>query len=341
MRAWPHVIAAACVCTVAPAAAQPTGVLNLICSVNTEWCDFVASTFSSASGVQVVMVKRSSGEALAQLIAEKQEPRADVWFGGTGDPHLQAAELDLTLPYLSPRLADLHDWARAQAVQSGGRAVGVYSGFLGLAYNTAQFAQRKLPAPACWKDLLRPALKGRIQLAHPASSGTAYTMLATLVQLMGEEAAFGYMQALHRNVAQYTRSGSAPLKAVSRGDAMVAVSFMHDVPGARLEGAPVAAQAPCEGTGAEIGSMSIVRGARHLDAAKAFHDWALAPLTQQFAAVLRQYQVPSNKAVLLDPRVPDTRQVKLVDYDHARFGNAAERQRLIARWERDVFAASR
>lgn len=319
-----------------PSHAQDGSSLNLICSVQDEWCSLMSTTFARSSGIKVNMVKRSTGEALAQLIAEKSNPKTDVWFGGTGDPHMQAAELDLTLPYKSPSLPQLHSWAQTQAEQSGWRTVGVYSGPLGFGYNTELLAKRKLSKPMCWKDLLQPALKGEIQVANPNSSGTAYTMVATLVQLMGEDAAFDYMKGLHRNVSQYTRSGTGPIKAVARGETAVSISFVHDAPGEQAQGFPLATQTPCEGTGAEIGSMSIIKGSRNIEAAKKFYEWALTPSAQQFAAAAKQFQLPSNKSAQLDPRIPDFRKIKFINYDYARYGRSAERRRLIERWERDV-----
>jgi len=316
--------------------AQESQTLNLICSVQDEWCSLMSTTFARVSGIKVNMVKRSTGEALAQLIAERGNPKTDVWFGGTGDPHMQAAELNLTQEYKSPQLSQLHAWAQAQAQQSGWRTVGVYSGPLGFGINTELLAKRKLAAPQCWKDLLDPALKGEVQVANPNSSGTAYTMIATLVMLMGEDKAFDYLKALHKNVSQYTRSGTGPIKAVARGEAMVSISFVHDAPGEQMQGFPVATATPCEGTGAEIGSMSIVKGARNLDAAKRFYEWALTPGAQQFAAPAKQFQLPSNKNTVLDSRIPDFRKIKFIDYDYAKYGKSAERKRLIERWERDV-----
>ena len=316
--------------------AQDGGTLNLICSVQDEWCTMMSTTFAKTSGIKVNMVKRSTGEALAQLIAEKSNPKTDIWFGGTGDPHMQAAELDLTLEYKSPMLPQLHPWAQAQAQQSGWRTVGVYSGPLGFGFNTELLAKKKMAAPKCWKDLLDGALKGEIQVANPNSSGTAYTMVATLVQLMGEDPAFEYMKSLHRNVSQYTRSGTGPIKAAARGETAVSISFVHDAPGEQMQGFPIATSTPCEGTGAEIGSMSIIKGSRNADKAKKFYEWALSPAAQQFAAAAKQFQLPSNKSTPLDSRIPDFRKIKFISYDYAKYGKSAERKRLIERWERDV-----
>jgi len=314
---------------------QP-GQVNVICSVQADWCNMIQTVFAKSTGIKVNMSLKGSGEALAQLIAEKANPKTDVWFGGTGDPHLQAAESDLTIEYRSPALAQLQPWAQQQAKQAGYKTVGIYSGPLGFGYNTELIAKKKIAVPKSWADLLKPEYKGEIQVANPASSGTAYTMVATLVQLMGEDKAFEYMKGLHRNIGQYTRSGTGPIKAVARGETAVSISFVHDGPGEKLQGFPVETVTPSEGTGAEIGSMSIVKGAKNLEQAKRFYEWALTPQAQQFGAASRQYQLPSNKATPVDPNVPDFKKIKLIDYDYAKYGASAERRRLIAKWEKEV-----
>jgi iron(III) transport system substrate-binding protein len=310
--------------------------LNVICSVQAEWCNMISTVYARTTGVKINMTLKGSGEALAQLMAERENPKTDVWFGGTGDPHLQAAELGLTAAYRSPSLAVLHPWAQLQAKQSAYKTVGIYSGPLGFAYNTELIAKKKAPIPKTWADLLRPEYKGEIQMANPASSGTAYTMIATLVQLMGEEQAFGYMKALHKNISQYTRSGVAPLKAVARGEAMISISFVHDAPQEKMNGFPVATVTPSDGTGAEIGSMSMVKDARNAEAAQKFYEWALTGSAQEMAAAARQYQLPSNKNAKLDPNVPDFKSIKFIAYDYAKYGSSQERKRLIARWEKEV-----
>ena len=327
---------------VATGAAQAQeGQVNVICSVQAEWCNMIQTVFTKSTGIKVNIVQKGSGEALAQLIAERANPKTDVWFGGTGDPHLQAAEQGLTLEYKSATLPQLYPWAQQQAQQSGWRTVGVYSGPLGFGYNTELIAKKKLPVPRSWADLLKPEYKGEIQVANPASSGTAYTMVATLVQLMGEDKAFDYMKKLHANISQYTRSGTGPIKAVARGETTVSISFVHDAPAEKLQGFPVDTVTPAEGTGAEIGSMSIIKGSRNLAAAKKFYEWALTPQAQQFGAAAKQFQLPSNKATPVDPRVPDFKKIKLIDYDYQKYGASAERRRLIARWEKDVNALPR
>jgi iron(III) transport system substrate-binding protein len=331
-----RLVAALALAAAPMAHAQEGGQLNVICSVQAEWCNMIQTVFTRTTGIKVNMSLKGSGEALAQIIAERANPKTDVWFGGTGDPHLQAAEQDLTLEYKSPSLPQLHDWAQQQAAQSKFRTVGIYSGPLGFGYNTELVAKKKMAVPKTWADLLKPEYKGEIQVANPASSGTAYTMVATLVQLMGEDKAFDYMKKLHRNISQYTRSGTGPIKAVARGETTVSISFVHDGPGEAMQGFPVATITPAEGTGAEIGSMSIIKGARNLPQARRFYEWALTASAQEMGAAAKQFQLPSNKAAKVDPRVPDFKKIKFINYDYAKYGASAERRRLIAKWEKEV-----
>ena len=319
-----------------PGAAAGQGSLTVYCSVQAEWCQAMANAFQRQTGIKVAVTQKGSGETLAQIKAEAANPKGDVWWGGTGDPHLQAAEEQLTEVYRSPNLDQLHDWARKQAEQSGYRTVGIYAGALGFGYNTELLARKKLATPACWADLVKAEYGGEIQIANPNSSGTAYTAVATVVQIMGEEKAFEYLKQLHRNVNQYTRSGTAPIKAVGRGETGVSISFMHDGITEAVAGFPVKVAAPCEGTGYEIGSMRVIRGARNLANARRWADWALTADAQRIGAEAKQYQVPSNRSAPLPPQAPKLTEMKLIDYNFAKYGASAERRRLLERWEKDV-----
>jgi len=207
---------------------------------------------------------------------------------------------------------------------------------LGLGYNTELLSRKKIAAPACWRDLIKPEFAGEVQMANPNASGTAYTAIATIVQLFGEEEAFKYLKALHKNINNYPRSGVGPIKAVARGETLASVSFIHDVVTEAQAGFPVKGAAPCEGTGYEIGSMSIVKGARNLESAKKFYDWALTPKAQALAAQAKQFQLPSNVNTPVSPLSPKTADIKLINYDFAKYGASAERRRLLERWDKDV-----
>ena len=321
-------------CAAAPASAQSQ--LNVICSVQAEWCNLAAVEFEKETGVRVSMTLKGSGESMAQIAAEKANPKLDVWFGGTGDPHLQAAEQGLTEEYKSPQIAQLQPWAQKQAEQAKYKTVGLYLGVLGLGYNTELLAKKKVAAPACWKDLAKADYANDVQMANPNASGTAYTAIATLVQVFGEEEAFKLLKAMHKNITNYARQGVGPIKATARGENLVAVAFIHDVVTEAQAGFPVKSVAPCEGTGYEIGSMSIVKGARNLDNAKKFVDWALTPKAQALGAQAKQFQLPSNANTPISPLSPKPAEIKLISYDFAKYGASAERKRLLERWDHEV-----
>lgn len=333
LRAW----LGAAVLAASPLAASAQGELVLYCTVQEEWCRPMVAAFEKATGVKVLMTRKSSGEFYAQIKAEAANPKGDVWWGGTGDPHLQAAEEGLTLEYKSPKLAELNDWAVRQAEASKYRTVGIYAGALGYSFNTAELAKRKLAEPKCWADLAKPEFKDEVQVANPNSSGTSYTMLATFVQLMGEAKAFDFMKAMHKNVNQYTKSGAAPARAAATGESLIGITFQHDAVVQAIGGAPVKIVSPCEGTGYEIGSMSIIKGAKNLENAKKWYDWALSPEAQSVGAANKvSYQVPSNKNASVPPQAPKLSEVKLINYDFVKYGSSAERTRLLKKWDDEV-----
>ncbi len=330
-----HSAAMAAVLVSGIAAARAENV-TLYCSADEVWCQLMKTAFEEKTGITVDMTRKSSGETFAQVKAESANPKGDIWWAGTGDPHLQAAEEGLTEEYVSPMRDQLHDWAIKQAEASGNKTVGVYSGALGFGYNKDLLEKNGLPVPACWADLTKPEYKGHIQIANPNSSGTAYTMLATMVQLFGEDKGFEYMKALHKNVNQYTKSGSAPIKAAGLGETTIGIVFMHDAVAQTVAGFPIVTVAPCEGTGYEIGSMSLIKGARNADAAKKFYDWALEADVQSRAQEANSFQLPSNKSAKQSDKAPDLSTIKLIDYDFKKYGSSDERKRLLSKWDNEV-----
>ena len=340
MRSFGRLLSALCLALVA-AAASAEGQLNIVCSVQAPWCEAVANAFEKETGIKVSFTQKSAGEAMAQIAAEKSNPKIDLWYTGTGDPHLQAAEMGLTDEYKSPMLPQLYDWAVRQAEQSKYHTVGVYTGALGIAYNPEILAKKQIAPPKCWEDLGNPIYKDELQMANPNASGTAYSTIATLVQIFGEDKAFELLKAWHKNINNYPRSGVGPVRAVGRGETGIAVTFLHDGQTEIANGFPVKLVVPCEGTGYEVGSMSIVKGAKNLENAKKFYDWALTPPAQKIGGELRNFQVPSNRSVPAPPGAPKMDEIKLINYNFAKYGSATERKRLLEKWDRDVYAIPR
>ncbi|AEB12945.1 extracellular solute-binding protein family 1 [Marinithermus hydrothermalis DSM 14884] len=312
--------------------------VNVLCSPALPWCEAIAQAFEEATGIKLNFVRLSSGEALARIRAEKENPTFDVWFGGTGDPHLVAFQEGLTEFYKPSIWESLRPELREQI---GERYIPLYLGVLGFGVNESVLAERGAPIPRCWKDLADPVYKGLIAMPNPNTSGTAYTTLATLVQIFGEEEAFDLLKQIHQNVAQYTRSGGAPGLLAGRGDVGIAVQFLHDVIGHIKSGFTLTTVVPCEGTGFEIGGLSLIKGAPNREAAIQFIEWALTPEAQALAATANSFQLPSNTNSPVPPESPRPEEVKLIDYDFATFGSPEVRDRLVERWNNEVFPLPR
>lgn len=320
----------------AASAALAQGDLSVICSVPLAWCEATAAAFLKETGIRVKIAQIGGAESLAQVAAERADPKHDVWYGGSGDLHLEAAESGLTDAYRSPHLTELHDWAVHQAEQSQWHTVGVYAGIVGIGYNVDVVAKKGLPEPKCWADLAAPAYHGQIQMPGPAASGVTYAVIATLVQVFDENRAFALLKAIHRNTSHYPRTDTGAIRAAARGETAIAVTFLHDGATEIANDFPIRLVAPCEGTGYELGSMSLVKGAPNPEHARKFYDWALTPAAQRIGGDTRHFQTPSNRATPLPSGAPALDDVELIRYDFATYGSAAERARLLEKWEREV-----
>ncbi len=309
--------------------------LNVICSNERDWCDLMVENFERATGIAVSMQRKSTGETLAQVRAEAGNPTVDVWWGGTGDPHLIAAAEGLTQPS-GVDISELLGWAKNLADISGGRAIGIHAGALGIAYNAEILAEKGLEPPACWRDLLNPVYADQIQMADPNSSGTAYTQLATLVQIFGEEDAFRLLAEIGQNVRAYTSSGSAPSKAAARGEIGISVGFMHEMVKLVVAGYPLEIVSPCEGTGYEVGGVSVMKGADNFAEAVRWVEFVISAEAQSAGPEVQVFNVPSNSNAYVPPESPSLGSINLIDYDFATYGSSETRARLLARWDAEV-----
>jgi iron(III) transport system substrate-binding protein len=205
-----------------------------------------------------------------------------------------------------------------------------------LATTPSCWPRKKLQAPKSWADLLKPEYKGEVQMANPASSGTAYTMIATLVQIMGEDKAFDYLKSLHKNISTYTRSGTAPIKAAARGETMVSISFVHDVTTEAIRAFPCGFDHAFRGHRRRNRLHEHRQGRAQLEAAKKFYEWALTPGAQQFGAGRQAVPAAQQFGQGRPAHARSFKKIKLINYDYAKYGASAERRRLIAKWEKEV-----
>ena len=364
-RSFVAIIVVVCAGLPAVASAQ----LNVVCSVSAEWCKVLADEFEKDTGVKVGLHTSVGGDALAMLSEQRGNPKADVWFGGSAETHFRAGRLGLLDEYASPMKTQLQPWAQKIAEQSKSQSVGIYARVLGIGYNSALATQKKLAAPACWKDLIKPGFAGDVQIPDANSAGGTYVAIAALVQLFGEDEAFKYLKAMYKAPPPAAKPGRGQAETKSLvpkgippsaiggkggagrpatakagvakaspavGNAIAGIGFVGDIVAEAESGASIKVVAPCEGTVYDVGALSIVKGAKNRDNAKKFVDWALGAKAQALGAKAKQYPYPANTSVAASPLAPKFGDVKFVTYDAAKYGKLAERKRLLDRWTQEV-----
>ncbi len=304
--------------------------LTVYSSVDEENAKRLLAAFTKDTGVAVQMVFLSSGPAMSRIEAEKAHPQADVWFGAPSENHILAKERGLTEPYATPNAPALPD----QFKDKEGYWHAIYTNPLAFGVRTDILERRKAPVPTSWEDLKNPAYKGLIQMPSPQSSGTAYSVILTLIQQRGEDAAFDYLKAMNPNIQTYTQSGTAPSGALGVGETPLAIQFTPGFLKLADEGYPVKVVFPSEGVGYEVASMSILKGAQNTGDAKKLVDWMTSKAGQSALGVAKTYFLPVRTDVSAGAGITALDQIKLIPVDS---GFAAQnKKRLIDRWAKQV-----
>lgn len=295
-------ILAACASSQSPPLTLSQGLdteVTIMCTSSDDLCIEATRAFEAETGIRTEYVRVSTGEGIARLRAEADHSTFDVWFGGPSVGAVSAALDGNIEPYISPNAAAIPAELRAQ----DGTWTGIYLGALGFCSNVEYLEALGIEAPESYADLLDSALVDKVAMADQRTSGTAATAGANLVAVFGsQDAALDYLAKLDKNISHYTRSGSTPGHMVAFGEAAVAVVFSHDCLNLRINtGVDLKMTYPSEGTAYEIGQVSLIRGAKHPQAARSFIDWALTPHSQEIAASVDVFSVPTNP----DAAVPD------------------------------------
>jgi iron(III) transport system substrate-binding protein len=306
--------------------------LTILGSPEEEYVRGMVQAFEKDTGVKANYIRRSSGEAL-EMIRMGGAPSFSVWWGGPIDGYIEAVSEGLLEPY-EPRNFGI---IPRKYKDADGYWTGVYVGVLAIVVNERVLREKGLPEPIGWADLAKLVYRGHIALAHPATSGTAYTMLSTVLQLYGKDLdrGFNYFRAVRENVWGYERSGSAPVRIVGQGEAAIGVAFSHDIVAATESGyTDLRIVYPAEGTGYEIGGMALLRGAPDPEAGKRFMDWALGANAQEMGPEFNAYQIPTNPDAKVHQKSARISEVNTIDYDFEWAGN--NRFELIRRFNTTV-----
>ena len=280
-------------------------------------------------GIIINWVRDSTGVVTSKLIAEKENPRADVVWGLAVTSLLVLDELDLLQPYAPRGLEKLSPNFRHAAPVP--KWIGNSGWICAIIFNEAEAKKKGAPKPATWKELANPAYKGQIVMSHPASSGTGFMYVSAWLQLYGEAEGWKFMDALHQNVARYMHSGSAPAAVAAKDEYMIGLGF--DVRGSRLkeEGAPIDVIMPKDGLGWDMNAMAIIKGTKKAAAAQKLVDWGVSETANRLYGSTRAIAAIPGFAKPL-PHLEKNIDDRIMKQDFA--WAAKNRARILAEWER-------
>jgi iron(III) transport system substrate-binding protein len=311
------------------ALAQRTPIL-VYTALETDQLKSYKDTFEkSVKDVEIRWVRDSTGVITAKLLAEKNNPQADVVFALAATSLLVLEQEGMLTPYAPKGVEKLNQ--RFVDPRKPPMWVGMDVWGATICFNTIEAKKRNLPKPESWKDLLKPIYKGQIVMPHPASSGTGFLDVTAWLQIYGEAEGWKYMDALHENIAQYVHSGSKPCRQAGTGEFVMGISFEYRGNATKASGAPVDLIFPKEGVGWDMEASAIMKASKKQDAARKLLDWSVTREANELYA--KNYALVAMPGVAKPlPNLPANYEQMLVKND---FGWAAKnRDRILAEWEK-------
>ncbi|MCW3782828.1 putative 2-aminoethylphosphonate ABC transporter substrate-binding protein [Defluviimonas salinarum] len=250
--------------------------LTVYTAVEAEDLARYAETFNQDHpDIKINWVRDSTGVITAKLLAEKNNPQADVVWGLAATSLLVLKTEGMLEPY-APSGLDALD-PRFRDADNPPSWVGMDAWVAAICFNTVEGEKLGLTAPTSWADLTKPEYAGHVVMPNPASSGTGFLDVSSWLQMFGEEKGWEYMDALHANIGAYTHSGSKPCKMAAAGETVIGVSFAFRGAKSKAEGAPIDIIVPSEGIGWDMESTAIVAGTANAEAAQTLVDWSITP----------------------------------------------------------------
>ncbi len=254
--------------------AAMAGELTVYTAVEAEDLKKYAAAFNADHpDIKINWVRDSTGIVTAKLLAEKNNPQADIVWGLAATSLLLLKSEGMLEPYapkgvenLDKKFVDKSDPPTWTGMDAWVAAV---------CFNTVEGKKLGLTAPKSWKDLTKAEYKGHVVMPNPNSSGTGFLDVSSWLQMFGEKDGWAFMDGLHANIAAYTHSGSKPCKMAAAGEIPIGVSFAFRGAKSKAAGAPLEIIVPEEGVGWDMEATGIVAGTDNLADAKTLADWSI------------------------------------------------------------------
>ena len=324
---------AAALALLAAGAAPAAETVNVYSIWPENWARPMFEEFEKATGVKVNFVRFSSGEALARVIAEKNNPKIDVLFGGPVETHAAGIAEGVFEPYKPPSFGRLAPRFR----HADGQWVAIADDPLVFMTNNKFLKDHNLQPPASWNDLLAPPYKNMLQMADARTSGTAVTRIFSVLEVNGrdEAKAFDYLKKLRPSVQLFTKSGGGGTLPVGLGQAGGGIFFIVDALDTKAKGYDVSISFPKEGIGTAAEAIALIKGAKNPAQGRKLIDWATSPAMQGLFAKHKINFLPAHPEVQPEASlaaVLKSAKIFPIDAEYA----GANRKRIVERWIAEV-----
>lgn len=272
--------------------------------------------------IAVEIISDSNGIIATRLLAEKDNPKADIIYG------LSIYNMESLKPMLAPlEIENLSSFNTLFVPKdSKPRYIGLSGVESVLIINEAELSKKSLPIPTSYKDLTNPLYKGLITMSNPTSSGTGYLSVVGFLTLFGEKEGFDFMSALDKNIALYTHSGSKPARMALSGEYPIGISLGYRGHKMLLDKQPISMIFPSEGYGIDIECVAMLQKDSTNPHAETFIKWATS---KEAMALYAQNNVlvgiPQGTIPLGYPK-----ESKIIDIDFVAFSK--KREEILTKW---------
>ena len=292
---------------------------------------FVQKAAEELPDIKLNILRLSTGNLAARLVAEADNPQADVLLSLPSTSIMNPNILKVFEPYAPKGIEQVP----AKFRDPEGRWFALTGWMETFCVNTDRIAKLGLPVPNTWEELADPKYKGEVVMPDPAVSGTGFLGIATLVTILGEEKGWDLASRLSKNMAQFTTSGSRPCRMAQTGEYSIGVSYEGPAIQAITEGYPVKMVIPTDAAGYEISGIGLLKGSMNEADAKAFLDWLLTDNALELYQSFRPFstaprKVPAEAAEKAG--MPADLTSILADMDFTRI--AVEREQIVAHWSK-------
>lgn len=288
---------------------------------------YLAPFKSEHPEIEVKLVSKVTLALVEQLLAEQDDPKADVIWG-LAVTSMLPLEWDHLLTSYAPqgieRITSLF-----RDVNEPPQWVGISGRSIVLCVNTTELTKRKLSMPKSWRDLIDPQYKGQLLILAPGQTSVGYLLIATIIQINGDAQGWEYLGKLHQNVeGHYANNASNVCQHVRSGEYPIGLTY--DYRASFPDDETMSIVIPQEGIGWDMEVNALVRKEAVKPAAKVFLDWAISDSAMTQYAEDRILTGAALEKKVVSHLPVDTLRKSLLDLDIPWV--AANRERIQGEW---------